>query len=124
MIWHLDLGATPGERKAKIGPLIRSGEIKLGGYQKGKIYGTLTCSAGKRMKAENRVFFGNEKEALSLGYRPCGQCMPDKNKGGRRSSDIPRGIGYPSNPFSGSVNPYSGFHVEPRLSFILSYQFA
>jgi Metal binding domain of Ada len=80
MIRHLDLGATPGERKAKIGPLIRSGEIKLGGYQKGKIYGTLTCPAGKRMKVENRVFFGNEKEALSLGYRPCGQCMPDKYK--------------------------------------------
>jgi methylphosphotriester-DNA--protein-cysteine methyltransferase len=32
------------------------------------------------MKVENRVFFGNEKEALSLGYRPCGQCMPDKYK--------------------------------------------
>ena len=80
MIRHLDLGTTRGERKAKIGPLIRSGEIKLAGFQRGKIYGTLTCSAGKRMKAENRVFFGNEKEALSLGYRPRGQCMPDKYK--------------------------------------------
>ena len=65
MIRHLDLGATRGERKAKIGPLIRSGEIKLAGYQKGKISGTLTCSAGKRMKVENRVFFRDEKEAQS-----------------------------------------------------------
>jgi hypothetical protein len=80
MIRHLDLGTTRGERKAKIGPLIRSGEIKLAGFQRGKIYGTLTCSAGKRMKVGNRVFFRDEREALSLGYRPCGQCMPDKYK--------------------------------------------
>jgi hypothetical protein len=80
MIRHLDLGATAAERRAKIGPLIRSGEIKLGGYQRGKIYGTLTCSAGKRMKVENRVFFGNEKEALSLGYRPCGGQLTKRKK--------------------------------------------
>ncbi|MDX2045901.1 MAG: Ada metal-binding domain-containing protein, partial [Chitinophagaceae bacterium] len=33
------------------------------------------CKSGKRMKAENRVFFGSEKEALQSGYRPCGHCM-------------------------------------------------
>ena len=44
MIRHLELGVTHEERKAKIGPLIRSGQIAFGGYRKAKIYGTLTCS--------------------------------------------------------------------------------
>lgn len=40
-----------------------------------KIYGTLHCKSGKRMKKENRVFFQSEKEAMEAGYRPCGHCM-------------------------------------------------
>jgi hypothetical protein len=95
MIRHLDLVATPEERKAKIGLLIRSGEIKLGGYQKGKIYGTLTCSAGKRMKVENRVFFRNETEALGLGYRPCGHCMPDKYNRWKEGEAVTFPVGSP-----------------------------
>jgi methylphosphotriester-DNA--protein-cysteine methyltransferase len=58
--------------------LIRSKEISLGGYKKAKIYGTLHCASGKRMKKENRVFFKDEKEALAHGYRPCAHCLPDK----------------------------------------------
>jgi methylphosphotriester-DNA--protein-cysteine methyltransferase len=27
------------------------------------------------MKAENRVFFASEAEAVGAGYRPCGHCM-------------------------------------------------
>jgi methylphosphotriester-DNA--protein-cysteine methyltransferase len=54
---------------------IRSGEIILGGNAKLKIYGKLNCKSGKRMKVENRVFFGSEKEAPQSGYRPCGHCM-------------------------------------------------
>jgi methylphosphotriester-DNA--protein-cysteine methyltransferase len=60
--------------------LIRSGRIKLAGYKKARIYGTLHCRSGKRMKTENRVFFSSEEEALNSGYRPCGHCLPEKYK--------------------------------------------
>lgn len=55
--------------------LIRQKQISLGGNRKLKIYGLLSCQSGKRMKRENRVFFGSEQEALQAGYRPCGHCM-------------------------------------------------
>jgi methylphosphotriester-DNA--protein-cysteine methyltransferase len=54
---------------------IRSGMIQFAGNRRLKIYGRLDCWSGKRMKKENRVFFRNEKEAIELGYRPCGHCM-------------------------------------------------
>lgn len=73
MILHTQVGN-------KLGELIRKGEISLAGYKKGKIYGLLTCSSGKRMKMENRVFFKDEKEAIDAGYRPCGHCLPEKYK--------------------------------------------
>ncbi len=50
----------------------------MGGNAKLKIYGLLTCSSGKKMKKENRVFFVSEKEAIDLGYRPCGHCMKQR----------------------------------------------
>jgi methylphosphotriester-DNA--protein-cysteine methyltransferase len=49
--------------------------ICFGGNKKLKIYGTLQCSSGKRMKRENRVFFSTEDDASQNGYRPCGHCM-------------------------------------------------
>lgn len=55
---------------------LHAGKISLAGYHKRKIYGTLTCKSGKRMKKENRVFFKDEAEAVAAGYRPCGHCMP------------------------------------------------
>ncbi|WP_440205983.1 Ada metal-binding domain-containing protein [Acinetobacter oleivorans] len=55
--------------------LLRKGKILLGGNQPLKIYGSLQCRSGKRMKRKNRVFFKDEVEALALGYRPCGHCM-------------------------------------------------
>src|SRR5258708_8895898 len=58
--------------------LIRAGKIRFGGNKILKIYGTLSCSSGKRMKAENRVFFESEAEARLAGYRPCGHCMKDQ----------------------------------------------
>lgn len=67
-----------GKRKLKL--LIDEGKIILGGNSKLKIYGTLTCSSGKRMKKENRVFFISEEEAILEGYRPCGNCMLTKFK--------------------------------------------
>ena len=54
--------------------LIRSKKIRFGGNIKLKIYGTLHCKSGKRMKRENRVFFSSEKEAENNGYRLCGHC--------------------------------------------------
>jgi methylphosphotriester-DNA--protein-cysteine methyltransferase len=60
--------------------LIRKGEIVLGGNKSLKIYGSLSCSSGKRMKPVNRVFFGSEEEALQEGYRPCGHCLRKKYK--------------------------------------------
>jgi hypothetical protein len=54
---------------------IRQGSICFGGNKKLKIYGTLQCRSGKRMKWENRVFFSTEEDALQHGFRPCGHCM-------------------------------------------------
>ena len=57
---------------------IRKKEIRFGGNKKLKIYGTLYCLSGRRMKKENREFFNSENEAIKNGYRPCGHCMRDK----------------------------------------------
>jgi methylphosphotriester-DNA--protein-cysteine methyltransferase len=54
---------------------IRQGHICFGGNKKLKIYGTLQCASGKRMKRKNRVFFSTEDDALQHGFRPCGHCM-------------------------------------------------
>jgi len=54
---------------------IKNHKISMAGNKKLKIYGTLSCSSGKRMKIGNRVFFKDIQEAESLGYRPCGHCM-------------------------------------------------
>lgn len=80
MIRHITLGNTKEERKQKLSRLIRKGEISLGGYSKAKIYGLLSCKSGKRMKAENRVFFKDETEAIQNGYRPCAHCLPGEYK--------------------------------------------
>lgn len=80
MIKHIELGETPFARFRALNSLIAKGEIKLGGYIKTKIYGTLSCRSGKRMKPENRIFFTDEQEAINAGYRPCGHCMPQQYK--------------------------------------------
>lgn len=70
---------------------IRKQEIYFGGNKKLKIYGLLKCTAGKRMKRENRVLFINEKEALENDYRPCGHCMRKQYqiwKGGKKDGSI------------------------------------
>lgn len=69
MIQHLELSDTDLKKN------IRRQKICFGGNRKLKIYGTLKCASGKRMKRENRVFFSSEKEAKNNGYRPCGHCM-------------------------------------------------
>ena len=54
---------------------IRRQTIRLAGNIRDKIYGRLDCRSGRRMKRVNRVFFADEPEAVSLGFRPCGHCM-------------------------------------------------
>jgi methylphosphotriester-DNA--protein-cysteine methyltransferase len=55
--------------------LLKNRSLTFAGNKKLKIYGTLRCKSGKRMKKENRVFFLNEEEAIATGFRPCGHCM-------------------------------------------------
>ena len=57
--------------------LIQNQKVTLAGNSSLKIYGALSCSSGKRMRKENRVFFENETEAIHLGFRPCSHCMHD-----------------------------------------------
>jgi methylphosphotriester-DNA--protein-cysteine methyltransferase len=70
--------------KRELALLIRKKEIKFGGNKSLKIYGTLSCKSGKRMKKENRVFFKSAQEAVNEGYRPCGHCMKDEYRRCRR----------------------------------------
>jgi methylphosphotriester-DNA--protein-cysteine methyltransferase len=69
MINHNDITSRILFRK------IKNKQISFAGNKKLRIYGTLHCTSGKRMRKENRVFFSSEKEAVESGYRPCGHCM-------------------------------------------------
>ena len=55
--------------------MIKNHQIRIAGNSKLKIYGSLGCASGKRMKKSNRVFFKTAREALESGFRPCGNCM-------------------------------------------------
>ena len=55
----------------------------MAGNERLKIYGTLGCKSGKRMKRQNRVFFLAEKEAIKEGFRPCGNCLKERYKNWR-----------------------------------------
>lgn len=74
MQYHKDM------RPEVLRSFLRNGTITLGGHGSLKIYGSLQCKSGKRMKNENRVFFCSEAEALEMGFRPCGYCMKEKYK--------------------------------------------
>lgn len=80
MITHSALGITNFSRLRQLKTLINQEAIQLGGNANLKIYGTLNCKSGKRLKTKNRVFFANEAEAIEKGYRPCGHCMRTKYK--------------------------------------------
>lgn len=69
MIRHIEISDINLRRK------IKQKKICLAGNQKLKIYGSLSCNSGKRMKQKNRVFFSSEKEAIKNNFRPCGHCM-------------------------------------------------
>jgi len=63
MIRHQDLNDET------LHSMIRKREIVWGGNARLKIYGTLHCGSGKRMKRMNRIFFKNVEEARNAGYR-------------------------------------------------------
>ncbi|MEX0316083.1 MAG: Ada metal-binding domain-containing protein [Allomuricauda sp.] len=72
MISHQEL--TPSE----LFHALKHQKIRWAGNKNLKIYGSLCCKSGKRMKKSNRVFFSSEAEALKEGYRPCGHCLRTK----------------------------------------------
>ena len=58
---------------------------QFGGNKRLKIYGRLDCPSANRwinkgFYISNRVFFLNEDDAISAGYRPCAVCMPKEYK--------------------------------------------
>lgn len=72
MLLHNQL--TDSQIKTKI----KQNLIACGGNRKLKIYGTLNCKSGQRLKRENRVFFTSEAEAIQNNFRPCGHSMKVK----------------------------------------------
>ena len=70
MTRHNDIGRLELRKE------IKDRSIQYAGNSRLKIFGLLSCSSGKRMKKENRMFFKTETEALAAGFRPCGHCMP------------------------------------------------
>jgi hypothetical protein len=78
MLLHSEIGNRSFKTSRQIKKLIDAKLLSLGGNKHLKIYGTLSCKSGKRMKLENRVFFENETEATSHGFRPCSHCMRGK----------------------------------------------
>ena len=78
MIAQTDLGDNSFQRLRKLKEMIDSGMIEFAGNKQLKIYGTLSCKSGKRIKESNRIFFASESEAIAQGYRPCGHCLSAK----------------------------------------------
>lgn len=72
MIFHVDISDEQTHQ------LIKSGQARFTGHKRLKIYCFLDCRSGERMLRENRVFFKDETEAKTRGFRPCGHCMRDK----------------------------------------------
>ncbi len=69
MIKHIDIDDTELHQRIKRNEVVYGGNLNL------KIYGTLQCKSGKRMKRKNRVFFKTIEQAKKLGFRPCGHCL-------------------------------------------------
>ncbi len=74
MIRHSDIDNKTLSNMIKQDVILYGGNIRL------KIYGTLHCRSGKRMKRENRVFFKSSSEAEAKGYRACKHCMKRDNQ--------------------------------------------
>jgi len=88
MLSHSEMGSTALERRRTLWKLVRTGAVTLAGNRRLKIYGRLDCSSGKRMNVVNRVFFRDEADAVSTGYRPCGHCMRERFERWRSSEHL------------------------------------
>lgn len=86
MFFHSEIGTTPFQRSKRLLYLLRNSEVSLAGNAALRIYGTLNCKSGKRLKPENRIFFKDEAEALSMNYRPCGHCMRETYRKWKQSN--------------------------------------
>lgn len=49
--------------------------IRFGLNFKLKIFRTLSCASGKKIKRENRTLFSSANEAIKKGVCSCGHCM-------------------------------------------------
>ncbi|MCF0069919.1 metal-binding protein [Dyadobacter sp. CY261] len=87
MIAHKEIGLENFATSRKLKGMIDNGEIRMAGNRNLKIYGQLSCGSGKRMKRSNRVFFADERDALSHGYRPCGHCLREAYLKWKQGSD-------------------------------------
>ncbi|WKG04123.1 Ada metal-binding domain-containing protein [Mycolicibacterium sp. HK-90] len=77
---------SPAKRYALVGadgrPYRSSTPGTVGGHRRSKIYGRLDCPSALRAIAtggyvSHRVFFADERTAVSAGYRPCAVCLPE-----------------------------------------------
>src|SRR5947209_2088607 len=64
-----------GVQLKRLQTLARSG-LRYEGVRSTKIFCFPTCYHGRRVREENFVFFHDENEARSAGYRPCKDCRP------------------------------------------------
>src|SRR5438445_8334358 len=64
-----------GVQLKRLQTLARSG-LRYEGVRSTKIFCFPTCYHGRRVREENFVFFHDEAEARSAGYRPCKDCRP------------------------------------------------
>ncbi|MFD2145249.1 hypothetical protein [Mucilaginibacter antarcticus] len=83
MINHTDLGDKPFTHFRALQALIIKGDISLAGYRKNKIYGTLTCKAGKRINPENRIFSRTRTKLLTRATVHVASVYPANIKNGR-----------------------------------------
>lgn len=88
MIHHVDLGDIAFTRSRNLKLLIDQKQVQFGGNAKLKIYGTLKCGSGKRMKFQNRVFFASVTQAINMDYRPCGHCMKEAYERWKAAKDV------------------------------------
>ena len=62
---------------------------QLGGHRRNKGYGRLDCPSALRWiekgkYVSHRVFFADERTAVSAGYRPCATCLPERYREWKR----------------------------------------
>ncbi len=63
----------------------------IGGHRRSRIFGRLDCPSALRALAKggpyarHRVFFAEETDAVSAGFRPCARCLPQAYRAWKRA---------------------------------------